>query len=207
MTTLTLLTLNPRSRRCRNDMGNPHDMHRTLMCLFPHTDNSNAREHFGVLWRVEVGEDPTLLLQSRISPDLTGLPPNYADAQMKDIGRYLESFNHGQIIRYRTVINPSRTLRADGINQQKPIPFSGIPEWWQNRVERTGIIPLDQPVVVSQPTRTVRRKGNSIPILAARIDGVAEIADPEALCAAISAGVGRAKAWGCGLLTVARSQS
>ena len=146
MSTLTLLTLNPASRRCRHDMADPHAMHRTLMALYPHTPEAAARYHLGVLWRAEPGDPPTLLLQSHTAPDVGALPYGYATAQTTGHQRlYLQALAAGQIVRYRLTANPARTLRAGGTNSQKTVPAAEIGDWWQRRAQSIGLNPVDTP--------------------------------------------------------------
>ena len=206
MTTLSMLTLNPKSQKCRNDMRNVQSMHRRIMGLFSDTPSAQARKEFGVLWRVEPTESSTLLLQSSLEPDFAFLPDGYASFEYKNIDAHLSSLQRGQIVRYRVMLNPVRSSRAGGRNSQTPIPFAEHSEWWKSRAEKIGLVSLDAPALISQPTKQLRRDGScpSLPIYSTRVDGIAEIADVDSLRRAIESGVGRAKAWGCGLLTVAR---
>ena len=206
MTTLSLLELNPKSWRCRTDMQNLQAMHRTIMSMFPRADSPQARREFGVLWRIEAAKSPTLLVQSADQPNLEFLPDGYATFDSKNIDRHLLSLRNGLFVRYRATVNPVRSSRAGGRNTQTPIPFKEHPQWWEARARKTGLILMDTPSIASQPTKHINRgNGNSrrIPIYSTRIDGIAEISDADVLRKAIEDGVGRAKAWGCGLLTVA----
>ena len=207
MTTLSILTLNPKSRQCRNDMRNAQSMHRRIMALFPHTPSKQARQELGVLWRIEPNETPTLLLQSVREPNFGSLPDGYSDSHdHKNIDNHLASLRNGQIVRYRAMLNPVRSSRAGGRNSQTPIRFSEHQRWWEDRSERIGLVSVDAPVLIGQPAKHLNRNGvaPSVPIYSTRVDGIAEIADADNLRRAIESGVGRAKAWGCGLLTVAR---
>ncbi|MCQ3806448.1 MAG: type I-E CRISPR-associated protein Cas6/Cse3/CasE [Acidimicrobiia bacterium] len=208
MTTLSMLTLNPKSQQCRNDMRNLQSIHRRIMGLFPHTPAAQARQEFGVLWRVEPKESPTLLLQSSMEPDFSSLPERYASYEHKNIDNHLESLRNGQIVRYRVMVNPVRSSRARGRNDQTPIPFAQHSEWWDSRSRRIGLLSLDTPMLIGQPAKRLRRNSvdPSLPIYSTRVDGIAEIADADILRLAIESGVGRAKAWGCGLLTVAKAR-
>ena len=58
--------------------------------------------------------------------------------------------------------------------------------------------------MTGQPDRNITRGGARFPIYTVRVDGTATIDDPALLTNTITSGIGRAKAWGCGLLTVAR---
>jgi len=208
MTTLSILHLNPKSQKCRNDMHNAQSMHRRIMSLFPHTPSTQARQEFGALWRIEPTDAPTLLLQSLVDPDFGSLPDGYASHEHKNIDVHLGSLTDGQIVRYRLTINPVRSSRFGGRNTQTTIPFAEQPEWWKTRSTKAGLVLLDPPALLGQPVMYLRRNGASsrLPICSTRIDGVAEIADADNLRNAIIGGVGRAKAWGCGLLTVARAR-
>src|SRR5688572_4957040 len=78
---LSRLTLNPRSRQARHDLGDCQQLHRRVMTLFPATSNGAARAELAILYRVET--DPrsglsSLMIQSRVSPSWPGLPPGYA---------------------------------------------------------------------------------------------------------------------------------
>ena len=68
MTTLTMLRLNPGSRAARRSIHDPQAIHRTLMACFPETESKDPRRELGVLWRIEPGDAPTLLLQSNACP-------------------------------------------------------------------------------------------------------------------------------------------
>ena len=51
----------------------------------------------------------------------------------------------------------------------------------------------------------MNRNGTRFPVYFFRADGIARIEDVAALRDAISSGIGRAKAWGSGLITVAHA--
>ncbi|WP_419927242.1 type I-E CRISPR-associated protein Cas6/Cse3/CasE [Candidatus Poriferisocius sp.] len=207
MTTLSILEMNMRSRQCRVDSRNAYSMHRRVMSLFPKADSGQARSEFGVLWRIEPSESPTLLIQSRGQPDFTRLPGEYGRFRSKSIDRHLSSLERGHVVNYRAVVNPVRSSRAGGQNKQTAIPFCEQAEWWQAREQRIGLTPLDAPVLTGQPARNLYRDNGDrarVPIYSIRVDGIAEVVDADSLREAIEGGVGRAKAWGCGLLTVAR---
>ena len=206
MTALSLIKLNPRSRRCRNDMRDPQAMHRTLMAMFPDAVAEQARQELGVLWRLEPAEEPTLLVQSKEMPDLSLLPDGYHSARTKNIDRHLSSVGTGRIVRYRATVNPVRSSRSGGKNTQTVVPFNDQPDWWRGRAERSGLSLLDSPVLVSQPANSLNRSGHRVPIYMIRVDGVAEVGDADTLRSAIESGIGRAKAWGCGLLTIATAR-
>ena len=206
MTHLTLLELNPRTRACRRDISDPQAMHRTIMGLFPGTDDPSPRRHWAVLWRVEPADAPTLLIQSAIAPDLHALPADYGSARTKPIDGHLDRLMSGMLVSYRAVVNPVRTTRRthhpDASPGQAVIPAGERAAWWQRRALGAGLGLTDPATITGRPDQRVRRGERRLPLYTARIDGTAIIQDPHLLREAITSGIGRAKAWGCGLLTV-----
>lgn len=208
MTHLTLIELNPRHSRARKDMRQPHDMHRTLMRMFSFEDNDGrARSSDGILWRVEPGDAPTVLAQSGSQPDINRLPDGYTsrEPRTKSIDSFLESLADGDLLRYRVAVNPAVLIRAQGNNRLRVIPAANRTEWWQRRCPSLGIQNVDAPAVVGERPRDIHRNGDAFKLIVARIDGFALVGDAHRLRSAIRTGTGRGKAWGCGLLTVARA--
>lgn len=68
-----------------------------------------------------------------------------------------------------------------------------------------GVAPAGEPSVriVARSVDTFRRQDAKVTIARATFEGVLTVVDPEALRAAITTGIGPAKAYGCGLLTLA----
>jgi CRISPR system Cascade subunit CasE len=66
--------------------------------------------------------------------------------------------------------------------------------------------PDDDPIfdVTQSETRKFRSQGKTVTFEAATFEGVLRITDAESLVRAMRNGVGREKAYGCGLLTLAR---
>lgn len=206
MTHLSLMRLNPRGRGCRKDMADPQEMHRSLMNMFPSAPegSDSPRRHFGVLWRIEPAESPTLLMQSSLAPDFQRLPSGYASCQTKPIDDHLASLTHGQAVAYRVVLNPIKVSRRSDTDSRKVIPSRERAAWWSGLAPKAGLRLLGTPTLTGLHDRHLRRSGTRFPLYSVRVDGMAEVADPDLLRAALSDGIGRAKAWGCGLLTVAR---
>ena len=79
---LSRLILNPRSRDVRRDLGNCHELHRTILRALPQVEDNGAkaRERFGVLHRLEIDQRQqklTLLVQSFLKPAWSRLPSDY----------------------------------------------------------------------------------------------------------------------------------
>lgn len=202
MTTLALLALNPSSKLARQSLRSPQSVHKTLMACFPESDGSDARREFGVLWRIEPGDAPTVLMQARSRPNLSALPAGYAEVRVKKLDEHLNSLREGQTVNFRVVLNPIRKSRTNGRNRQSVVPSSERPHWASDRITQAGFDLLSAPSLTGLPARHIERGGRRFPIYATRVDGVARVADAQRVAEVLRAGLGPAKAWGCGLMTV-----
>ena len=89
------------------------------------------------------------------------------------------------------------------------VPLSGADaeHWWRSRAEQHhGLGILELRTDSQQPVRG-QRSGHMITHAATRFDGVAVIRDPHALRMAVLNGIGRGKAYGCGLLSLAPART
>lgn len=206
MTHLSRMQLNPSTRTCRKDMVNPQSMHKTIMSMFPQSHVGPARQHFNVLWRTEPDKTPTLLVQSSQAPDFGKLPAGYASYQTKPIDDYFASLTSGTVVAYRVVLNPVKISRRSRPERRSVIPSRDRPLWWVGIAPKVGLELIDAPVVTGQRDKLVKRKDTSFRIYSVRVDGNARVWDPDLLRRSLIEGVGRAKAWGCGLMTVARQR-
>ncbi|MFI6764205.1 type I-E CRISPR-associated protein Cas6/Cse3/CasE [Streptomyces sp. NPDC050355] len=208
---LTRILPSPRAREARHDLTNAVSMHRRLMKLFPDGVGPQARRQLGVLFRTEDNDaSPVILLQSQVQPDLDRLPSNYGRAATKDFSPLLHALRPGLTVRYRITANavrkPGHTTRAaTGAPAAIPLTGADADQWWQRQAEENSGLHLD--LARSTPLDTARgtHTHNKRPIIHARtrFDGTARIKDPDLLRHRILEGIGRGKAYGCGLLTLA----
>ena len=212
---LTRLVPDPRSREARHDLSGAIGMHRRLMSLFPSDAGPDPRARFGVLFRTEDTPAGThVLIQSSHEPDTTRLPDGYGSTLTRPLNALLDAIRPGLNVRYRCVASairkPGATTRAL-YNLPAVVPLSGAAadEWWFRQADASGLKPL---TLISHPLDAVQgQRGGSNPATApqrirharTQFDGTATIIDPDLLRTKISAGIGRGKAYGCGLLSVA----
>lgn len=200
---LTRIVPNVRNHAARRDLANPADMHKTLWCLVPEGLGDTPRADYGLLWRMDrVDTGSVILVQTALEPRPAQLPDGWASRiETRDLTPLLEWLRDGRPVRYRIAINPVRVENAT--RRRVVVPVSEVNEWWQPRCTRAGLANLDSPIIAAEPTRVTRRDGARFSTAVTRIDGTATIVDHDALRSALENGIGRAKAWGCGLLTIA----
>ncbi|MEU5774060.1 type I-E CRISPR-associated protein Cas6/Cse3/CasE [Streptomyces venezuelae] len=218
---LTRIVPDLRSRDARRDLtgtATAVGLHRRLMSLFPQDAGSDPRAQFGVLFRIEdTTTGPHVLLQSSHDPDLTRLPDGYGTSLSRPLNPLLDALEPGLTVRYRCVASPVRKPGAttrEIYNLPAVVPLNGAAadEWWLRQAETAGLKSLThhaQPLDAAQGTRSPHTPGKEQRIRHARtrFDGSAIINDADLLRQKITEGIGRGKAYGCGLLSIAPAQA
>ncbi|MEV0051042.1 type I-E CRISPR-associated protein Cas6/Cse3/CasE [Saccharopolyspora shandongensis] len=206
-TTLTQLRLNPQHRDVGRDLDDAHRMHRRVMSLFPNTLGDHARAQARILYRVEqhpIGA--VVLVQSEHQPNLGALPPNYAAAATHQLDAVLARITTGLTVRYRILANPTRIETTEGKKKRRWLRGDDALTWWQHRATQAGLQP--HTIQLTGETVITGRRGTheSTPRIChgtSLFDGTATIIDPDAVRHAVLTGIGKARAYGCGLLSLA----
>lgn len=216
---LTQMHLNPARRGTRLLLASPQRMHAAVMLAF----SPDANEQFGnrrVLWRVDTHRDRlALYVSSPIEPDLThvveqaGWPASSgAGWRTAPTENFLERLAVGQEWVFRLTANPVRSRRMPPEGRGKVyghVTVEQQEEWLRSRSGGWGFDLVSSAVVErKQVTFSRRSEGSSRPVTlsVATFDGRLRVTDPDALGTALINGVGRAKGYGCGLITLAPSR-
>lgn len=196
-----------RHREVRRDLGDANRLHQRLMRLVPDDIGADARNLAGLLFRVEPGRASTrLLVQSRLEPDTDRLPPGYTRAETRKLGPFLDRLTTGATVHYRLAANTAkRGGRNAGPDEGKIIPLRGTAadDWWTRRASGCG---LDLRSLTGTPLDDLtgrRNNGQQVRHALTRFDGLAVITNPDAARRAVLDGVGRARSYGAGLLSLA----
>lgn len=217
---LTRIVPAPRSPEARRDLtGNTTAMnlHRRLMSLYPADAGPDPRAQFGVLFRIDdTPAGPHILLQSTHQPDLTQLPNGYGTTQSRPLDDLLDALKPGLTIRYRCAASPVRKPGATTRALYKlpaviPLTAAHADEWWSRQADTAGLQPLtlySHPLDTAHATRVPTTGApQRIRHARTRFDGTAAITDPDLLRQKITEGIGRGKAYGCGLLSIAPARN
>lgn len=202
---LIRITPDLRNRTASQDMRDIIAVHRRVMTLVPDGLGSDPRHRAGVLFRIDqAATGPVLLVQTGIEPDPRRLPARYGIVETRDISPLLKAIRPDMRVRYRIAANTSKRVHT-GPKTGKVVPLTGadVDDWWIKRAASHGLA-LEQVHTDAQPAMI----GRSKPIRHAvtRFDGTAAVGDAGLVRAAILAGIGRGKSFGCGLLSIAPIQ-
>lgn len=222
---LTRMRLNPARRGTRSLLASPQRMHAAVLSAFPPgttVDGPDGR----VLWRADTGQDSsiTLYVSSPQRPDLThvveqaGWPTEQGAWQTVDSGRLLSRLDVGQEWIFRLAANPVHNVRGSNGARGKRlghVTVSQQTEWLLSRTEKWGFVVVESSAESAAPQLAVHSRrqvvfdrrtdgaGRSITLSVATFDGTLRVTAPDLLRMAIAQGVGGAKGYGCGLITLA----
>lgn len=224
---LTRMFLNPRRRGTMKLLGSPQAMHAAVMAAFPPGTDTTTPEG-RVLWRVDRHDSGqvALFIVSPHEPCLVHLKEQAGwstdDAwHTRDYRPLLDGLRTGESYGFRLVGNPThRGKDSRGVTKVfAHVTVAQQQEWLLSKSGLHGFRPADPLVdsdasgadalksplvrVSERETRRFRRAGSNVEVGTACFDGLLEVTDPVALRAALCHGVGRAKAYGCGLMTLA----
>jgi CRISPR system Cascade subunit CasE len=220
MTRLARLQLSPGSRILVRDLGDVVRMHNRVMSAFPHSCAGNARAELGVLWRVDQpsGRPPTIFVQSAVEGDWNRLPQGWASrVETKGLDDFFAGFAGGMRLRFRLRANATRRIetksdpggpRRNGRRVPLRDPEAAVA--WLSRHGTDSGFQLVKGDVVPMATASAeapisgRRQGSIVTVEATLFEGLLAVTDPDRLRHAVRAGLGPAKAYGCGLLSLGR---
>jgi CRISPR system Cascade subunit CasE len=208
---LTKLTLDPTAYRPQRLLRDTQQLHAAISASFP--DGEDGR----ILWRVEPprGGDVLILVASPRGPNGDELSERITTPDRAETRPYqglLDRIKKDGRYRFRATLNPVRTHNG---HHTPIVDRQAQTSWLVKKLASNGATVLahsadldnDEPDV--QITSTVHdkftRRGNtgSIELLKVTFDGGLQVSDPDALRRALCNGVGRAKGYGCGLITLA----
>jgi CRISPR system Cascade subunit CasE len=218
---LSRLLLNPLSRHVRRDIGSVVQLHRTVMRAFPATA-AEARRTYGVLFRLDLDERRgrvAVLVQSQCEPDWSSLPAGYlvesddANPAVKSLEGLESHLSGGREFTFRLRANPTRRVSTEMTSQR--VELRGDPArvaWLRRKGEAGGfLLCCDDSgigILVQEESKTGghhdRGKGSGrITVRPVLFQGRLRITDAGRFMQTLRAGVGPAKAYGCGLLSLA----
>jgi CRISPR system Cascade subunit CasE len=220
---LSKLELNLRSREARRDLNLPYELHRTLANAFITPEGQDYRATHDVLFRVEppigLGAQPVVLVQSATAPDWHRLPLDYT-RQPVSCKSYTPILAPSQVFGFRLVANPTKKVAREGRRQGNRVPLfnTGGPDgatpaqqWLHRKATLCGFELLH---VLAEEFRQTDTRSNStsshhtkqqLPLYGVRFDGLLRVGEPLLLAEALRHGIGSAKAFGFGLLSLSPS--
>ncbi|RRD03642.1 type I-E CRISPR-associated protein Cas6/Cse3/CasE [Arachnia propionica] len=208
---LTRTFLNARRAGARKLILSPQAMHAAVLSGFP-----PGPEEQRPLWRLDSDDPlrPALYIVSERCPDLTHIEeqagwPTQPTTQSAGYSGLLDSLGQDQQWGFRLTANPTHRVRSgEKFKIYAHVTVAQQTDWLLSRAGELGI-DFGNPespdfLVTEHQSKRFRRGGGTVTIGTATFNGVLTITDPDKLRLALTQGIGRAKAYGCGLMTLAR---
>ncbi len=215
---LSRIELNYRRRATIDAVSSLHKLHAAIESSFPLNANKESRN----LWRIDkLGSALFLLVLSNGKPDFThiveqyGWPESEQKWETKDYAQLMERIEAGKRWRFRLRANPVHSVKhienmETGESAKRGKVYAHVTvkqqeQWLLERAAKNGfILPEGAFAVVQQEVCRFMRQRKPVTLGIATFEGVLEVNDTQLFLRALTGGIGRAKAYGCGLLTVAR---
>jgi CRISPR system Cascade subunit CasE len=226
---LTKLSLNPRNSLVRKCLGDCHKLHSLVMQGFPNVDGEKAevRKKFGVLHRLEVNVKLgiiSLLVQSAFKPVWNFTDDVLSDEgfSQKEIGHIYSILPNETELMFRIRANPTKCVSVKNTDFAR---FAGKRvelrtsedqiEWLKRKSEQHGFrltaVKVNSEVENVATTPNGKVFGNhskgKLTFNSVIFDGNLKITDAEKFKEALIHGIGQGKAYGFGLLSIAKSLS
>lgn len=188
---------------CRN----PYEIHRVLWTLF--SGSPDASRDF--LFRVAQSDrgQAEILMQSLREPAQSS-----KDARILGCREYPLSLKAGQKLRFLLVANPIKMIddeagrkNADGEPKKCRVPLVREDDqrnWIERKFKNVATLEslLIDPVSLLRFRKSKENRAGKIQPVS--FQGILKVEEPEAMLTVIRSGIGPAKAFGCGLLSLAR---
>lgn len=157
------------------------------------------------------GGNPVILVQSAIDPNWDYAFHSADFLRAAQVKEYNPVFANGQSLKFLLVANATKKVdtktRADGTKSngsRVPVKFEELGAWLARQGERGGFSFADESVLRQPGYVYVRKTGKEMNrLFSVRFDGVLTVSDPDAFRETLVRGIGPAKAFGFGLLSVA----
>ncbi len=232
---LSRIILDPMSKAVMHDLGSPRELHKTLSRCFPKIDGQEGkpphervtpRNAYGLLHRIDQkGECTVLYVQSNVRPDWHKLTPGYAiQADDKKIDHLYSAIRKGDRLQFRLVANPTkRAGKSDEGKERFHDPKKrrridirteeGRIRWLARKGEECGFrlanaASSDSIVAAEASTErslSFKHDAGRVTLGSALFTGVLEVTDADAFRTALAKGIGPGKAYGFGLMSIARA--
>jgi len=217
MMTMTVIPMNLRSREVRADLADSQRLHMRIMHMFKNANRESNR----VLYRVEGIDSPYVIVQAESRPDTAVLPNDYARVAIRIRDDIEEAFGHihnGQKLHFRLRANVTKKLATQQQSNGKRIAITDAQEqveWLLRKAQQSGFAVIPDPFAIDGYAITVIDEGkfhgakrnhttpSKLTHAGVRYEGTLEVTDVLLFVDVLRNGIGPAKAYGFGLLSVA----
>lgn len=162
--------------------------HRLVMAGFPDSDSDTPRSDWNILYRIEKAD--LVLVQSEIAPDWSKVLPR----QKFQVKQYLPHIENGENLLFRLAFNS--IARQNGKDRSIP------PEQWLSKRDLGASLQVQSSALTKIRDRS--STGHPVTLNCCTVNGTLTVDCVERFSDVIRSGIGRGRAYGCGLLSIAK---
>lgn len=188
---ITQIELNLRNHQIFKKLRSLDDYHAYIESAFPAEQLLGVRKRH--LWRLD---GQSVLLVSEDQPDEEILS-RYGTVTIKDYSNFVENISSTRPYQFKLVANP---LQSNIKNRR--IPCHGNQErleWLTEQGARYGFTVI-QTKITSYKENKIRK--HRFTVKSVTFEGILQVTDTKKFKQALAQGIGREKAYGCGLMTI-----
>lgn len=205
MTYFTQLQLDPMDRRTRRGIESPERIHAILTTSIGSTGER-------ILWRLDdtkTGLNLYLVSQTRPSRNILDAELGCRGFRICEYDQFLSNIRKGTLWRFRLEANPTRKLHGSRV----PLYGPDAIEWLSTRSRKFGFhltrnrLMDVEAVIANDTVKAFKRQGVSVTLASAVYDGFLVVDNPASFVEALKTGIGSAKGYGFGLMTIVPAES
>ncbi len=203
---LSRILLDTSKRRTQLALAYPNKFHGVVEEAFLEKQKRN-------LWRIDTLRDKTYLLILSVSiPDLSKIVEQFGypsiNGETKKYGQLLDRIQKDSVWHFRLVANPTHSIKNKD-KRGKVVAYVSDKEqlkWLNNQAEKKGFMVIPDSVgVMGSNWKIFHKHGRKqkVSILEVIFEGRLKVEDVDTFKNTLLNGIGREKAYGMGLLTIA----
>lgn len=206
---LSRVEIDIKNRRKIHDLTHLGAYHSWVEESFPEEINKGERTR--KLWRIDhLNGKSYLLIVSINKPDLKrlekyGVP---GSAETKDYDNYLNNIKSGETYLFRLVVNPVHSvIENKDSTRGRVYPLVTVPqqmEYLKKRAEKCGFSLKDDEYRIVERKYEILRKSHHKPVKLSKVafEGKLMVRDADVFKRMLVTGMGRERAYGCGMMTI-----
>jgi CRISPR system Cascade subunit CasE len=205
---LSRVEIDINNRRKIRDLTHAGAYHNWVERSFP--DEIFSKKRSRKLWRLDELHGKTyLLLTSKSRPDTAALEQYgvVGTAECKDYDSFLEKIKEGDIYRFKITLNPVHSVSENTSERGRVYPEITAEKQLQYLEKRAGkhgfmLLPNQYEITCRRyvPLKKIHQK--TVRLCQVSYEGILKVTNLTAFRDALTMGIGKEKAYGCGLMTV-----
>lgn len=202
---LSRVKINTTVRNTIKFLSSPQVIHASVEGCF--NDDDTTRK----LWRVDCFRgQPCLLVLSQEKPNFAQFIAQFGFegdcGETRDYQCVLDCVENGKKYRFRLCANPVYSLKSENGKRGKVVPHVTVRQqeaWLEEKCVKIGFS-LDESFIVQRELKRFTRQGKYVTLHTAVYEGILTVCHADIFRETLVRGIGRAKSYGCGMLTLAR---